>query len=799
MGCNHDFSDDENTHAAARRTGRYPTDALGWSDLADCDRLRGVMGEEGVAVTVTISPVEGVVDALERAGCNPRGGGSEGWTAKCPGHDDLHPSLTVCQGRDGNALVKCHAGTGCELRSILEPLGLEMSDLFTENKADPSGKLNILETYDYVDGGSEVLYQVVRLVPKSFRQRRPDGKGGWVWNMQGVQRVPYRLPELLAGVKAERWIVVVEGEKDVNRLVREGFVATGNAGGAGKFLPEFARFFQGAKVAIIPDNDQPGRDHATLVASVVGPVATEVRVVELPELSEHGDVSDWLDADGTAGELKLRITSTPAWKPRGSGGVTTAEVDVLPANERTIESNFAEVPAPTTTEVLEDVLVALRRYVVFPLDAQTVAIALWVLNTYVFDLHDSTPYLNITSATKQAGKSRLFEVLNLLVARPYLAVEATEAVLFRKIAADTPTLLLDEIDTCFGKESTMTEGLRAVLNAGYRRGATVPRCVGPNHELKDFPVFCPKAFAGIGERLPDTVVDRSIPIELRRRAPAERQVARFRQTRARSELTPLRDRIRAWGAAASEALSVAEPALPDELSDRQQDSWEPLLAIADLAGGEWSDRARTAAVTLHGGVVDQDVGVLLLAHIRDLFDEQEADELSTEELLGGLINRGDDSPWPRWWSEDVERKQTKGPASQLARKLKPYAIKPEQLWLSGNKVRGYRRSAFADSWSRYLQSELSPTAPTPNKDGRTVDRRSQANSHLGDGSVESSTDQDPTDLPFEQSAVGRGAGKGDSRPTVEDGSPPRPVAGDQAQPADAEMAPWETTAEEVAL
>jgi hypothetical protein len=658
-----------------------------------------------------VSAIDRLEAALAAHGCDPKRRGDH-IDALCPTHDDVNPSLDVDPGRDGRALVTCR--TGCQLDDILATLELSWGDLFD---VDPSrnGKPEITAEYPYTDEQGNLLFQVVRYSSKSFRQRRPDGAGGWTWKLGNVRRVPYRLPELLAGVAADRWVLVAEGERDVDRLVREGFLATTNAGGAGKFLAEFATYFAGAKVAILRDNDGPGRAHARQVAASLVGSAEMVKVIELPGLPEHGDVSDWLDAGRTAAELRQIIVEVPRW--------TRDE----PAAEKVpVPTGCEDLEEVDSAELLDDVVAALLRYVVFRLDAQVVAIALWVLNTYLFERYDSTPYLLIRSATKQSGKSRLLEVLALLVNRPWSAVEATEAVLFRKIEASTPTLLLDEIDAAFGKDSTMTEGLRAVLNAGYRRGATVPRCVGPQYELRDFAVFCPKAFAGIGASLPDTVMDRAIPIELRRRAPHERQPARFHQASARAELTPLQDRIRAWATAAGERLTGAEPELPDALSDRQQDSWEPLSAVADLAGREWPERARAAAVELHAGVVDQDVGVLLLTHLRELFEEHDADALSTEEVLAALVNRGDDSPWPRWWGEDVERQQTKGPASQLARKLKPYGIKPEQLWLNGGKTRGYRRSDFEDSWGRYLPPLTSTTTHLPQQDGRTVDLRSEA-------------------------------------------------------------------------
>jgi len=351
--------------------------------------------------------------------------------------------------------------------------------------------------------------------------------------------------------------------------------------------------------------------------------------------------------------------------------------------------------------LFDDVVTALQRYVVFPCPETAWTIALWVLHTYVYDAFDTTPYLEVMSPTKQAGKSRLFEVLGLLVARPYTAVGTTEAVLFRKIHADHPTLLLDEIDATFGKDAKLTQGIRGVLNGGYRRNGVIARCVGLSHDVKDYSIFCPKAFAGIGDALPDTVRDRSIPIRLRRRATNEPQPARFRERHAREELAPLAARIKAFAEGMRDRIARSTPELPNDLGDRQQDAWEPLLAIADLASGDWPKKARNAAVQLHGTRVEGDIGLLLLEHIRDAFDAEKQDELSTKAILDFLVDRGDDSPWARWWSEDLAFGRSRGPASQMARHLKPHGVESEQLWVKGQNVRGYKRSSFTDVWNRY--------------------------------------------------------------------------------------------------
>lgn len=151
---------------------------------------------------------------------------------------------------------------------------------------------NIIATYDYKDESGKLLYQMVRYEPRNFRQRRPDGNGDWIWNLDGVRRVLYRLPELLCSNKDE-WVFVVEGEKDVERLYDEGLVATTCPMGAGKWDDNYSEFLNDRKlVAIIPDNDDSGRRHAKEVAESLVRVGVKARILELPGLPDKGDVSD---------------------------------------------------------------------------------------------------------------------------------------------------------------------------------------------------------------------------------------------------------------------------------------------------------------------------------------------------------------------------------------------------------------------------------------------------------------------------------------------------------------------------
>jgi putative DNA primase/helicase len=233
----------------------------------------------------------------------------QGWVAKCPAHDDQRESLAIGDGENGKLLLHCFAG--CSFDQILKAAGIEP----TKANGRDHGKPRIVATYDYVDARGELVFQVVRLDPKNFRQRRPDGNGDWIWKMDGVERVPYRLPQLLNANE----IFVCEGEKDCDNLAKLGLVATTNPGGASKWPESFARWFEGRHAIIIPDNDQAGHDHAQDVAKKLKNKAASIRVLELPGLPPKGDVSDWIAAGGTREQLEELAAEAQEWKTKVNG------------------------------------------------------------------------------------------------------------------------------------------------------------------------------------------------------------------------------------------------------------------------------------------------------------------------------------------------------------------------------------------------------------------------------------------------------------------------------------------------
>ena len=338
----------------------------------------------------------------------------------------------------------------------------------------------------------------------------------------------------------------------------------------------------------------------------------------------------------------------------------------------------------------------------------------------MLDAFDFTPYLHIRSPEKQCGKTRLLDCLALLVLRVWRAILPSEAVLFRKIEKDRPTLLLDEIDGIFSndRKDERREALRSLLNAGFERGAQVPRCVGQgaNQDVRNFAVFCPKALAGIG-KLPDTVGDRAIPIQLVRRSRDEK-VERFRKREAEKGASIIRAGLESWAKLPGviERLREARPSLPDALSDRQQDICEPPLAIADMAAGNWPERARAALVNLYGqSDDDESLGVKLLSDIREAFNGAQSDEIATLDMLKALVDQDTDAPWASWRESRLKNGNTKGPAMKLARSLKPYGIRSEKLDAS---IRGFLRKHFEEAWMRYLPASIKKDG----KDGTSQER-----------------------------------------------------------------------------
>jgi putative DNA primase/helicase len=349
-------------------------------------------------------------------------------------------------------------------------------------------------------------------------------------------------------------------------------------------------------------------------------------------------------------------------------------------------------PWPTPVDaakLLDGIEAAIRRFVVLS-KPQSAAVALWCVQAHAFEHLTITPRLAISSPVPRCGKSTLLDVVASTVPRPLATANISRAALYRTIEAVRPTVLADEADTFARGDAE----LLGILNSGHRRGGQVIRTVpAPGGPVpRAFSTWSPLALGYIG-RSPGTLEDRSVIIELRRRK-REEEVRRWRADRSPAEFEPLARKAARCARDMGPVLAQADPEIPPDLHDRAADNWRPLLAIADVAGGGWPERAREAAVLLSARTNDEAGGERLLADVRQVFLEAGDPEwLPSGELVEGL-QQLPDAPWADGGRRLSERR--------LAAILRPFGIRTERLGGREDRRRGYRRANFADAWDRYL-------------------------------------------------------------------------------------------------
>lgn len=358
-----------------------------------------------------------------------------------------------------------------------------------------------------------------------------------------------------------------------------------------------------------------------------------------------------------------------------------------------------------------------RRFNVFPTEAAYVAVTLWDAHAHLIDCFDSTPRLAFLSPEPGSGKSRALEIVETLVPRPMVAVNASAAALFRSVSDPNgrPTILFDEIDTVFGPKAGDNEELRGFLNAGHRRKGVTYRCVGDSQTVTPFPSYTAVAVAGLGS-LPDTILTRSVIIRMRRRARNEK-VEPFRARLHEAEGNAVRDRLAAWSEQVHGQVSEAWPEMPEGVTDRPGDVWEPLLAVADAAGGDWPRRAREACAALVKASQSNDKGSLGIRLLADLRDHvlTGTDRLPTVAVLDRL-NALDDAPWADFNGRPLDSRR-------LSRMLGEYMkannepITPRNIKTGGSVLKGYYTEDFRDAWARYCPPPPeSPLLPLPDRE-----------------------------------------------------------------------------------
>jgi Protein of unknown function (DUF3631) len=366
--------------------------------------------------------------------------------------------------------------------------------------------------------------------------------------------------------------------------------------------------------------------------------------------------------------------------------------------------------APAGAALLGELHAALCRYVVLPSPQAADAVTLWVAATHAQPAWEHAPRLAVVSPLKRCGKSRLLDVVAETCHAPLITVNATIAAVVRSIGADPPTLLVDEADTLWGtrKQADSNEDLRGLLNAGHQRNRPMLRWDVTSRTAEQLDTFAMALLAAIGE-LPDTIMDRAVVVRMRRRAPGE-QVDPYRTRRDAPPLHQLRDRLGAWAREHLRELHHDTPTMP--LEDRAADTWEPLVAIADLAGGDWPARARTAAQVMTAAEAQQEedtsAGVRLLGDLRAVFGEDDA--LYSTTILDRL-HKLEDAPWSDWYGRPLSSRE-------LAKLLRPYQVRSKSVREHGTgaSLKGYARADLHDAWQRYVPPAPPATHPTQDRE-----------------------------------------------------------------------------------
>ncbi|WP_156778984.1 DUF3631 domain-containing protein [Rhodococcus sp. 008] len=344
-----------------------------------------------------------------------------------------------------------------------------------------------------------------------------------------------------------------------------------------------------------------------------------------------------------------------------------------------------------------------RKYAIYPTDHHHTVMPLWAAHTYAATAFDTSPRLFLDSAVPGSGKTRTLELLDETACNPLMAFSASPAALIRTIDQGGRTILMDEIDTLYNKGSgNGSEDITAVVNAGYKNGARVPRCVGQGADIQvvELDAYAPMALAGLHSNVPEAVRSRSIHFRMKKRKPSEK-VSPFYRRDVAEEAAPIREAFEAWIVPQFDALRASRPRLPKGVEDRPAEVWEPLLAIADLAGGEWPKRAREACkhfVFAKSGYA-RPIGIDLLADIKTVFGDSE--KMASADLVAALVAIPD-AGW-----NDVRGSFLNQAA--LANFLRPFDVRPKDLKYPGNKVvKGYRvdgDGGLAEAWERNLAAD----------------------------------------------------------------------------------------------
>lgn len=369
------------------------------------------------------------------------------------------------------------------------------------------------------------------------------------------------------------------------------------------------------------------------------------------------------------------------------------------------EAHSGEGRMKTTevTALLEALEAFYRKYAIYPTDHHYVVLLLWAAHSYVYEEFDTSPRLFLDSAVPGCGKTRTLELLDETARSPLMAFSASPAALIRTIDKGGRTILMDEIDTLYNKNGGAgSEDVTAVVNAGYKNGARVPRCVGQGMDIDvvELDAYAPMALAGLHSNVPEAVRSRSIHFRMKKRKPSE-VVSPFYRRDVSEEAQPLREGLVEWLEPLREEVRAARPRMPQGVEDRAAEVWEPLLVVADLADGQWPKRAREACkhfVFAKSGYA-RPIGIDLLADIKTIFGSNE--KMASADLVAALVAIPD-APWNDLRGSFLNQ-------AALANFLRPFDVRPKTIRLPGGITpKGYvvtGEGGLREAWERNLRPD----------------------------------------------------------------------------------------------
>lgn len=581
--------------------------------------------------------------------------------------------------------------------------------------------------------------------------------------------VPIRARASLRSSHSPLWIT--EGARKADAAVSAGLTCVSLPG-----VWSWVKRLNGDARTVLPDLQRVKLEERKVVVAFDSDVMTKPAVHQALEA-----LAAYLNSQGAL----VHCLYLPEPEPGEKCGLD----DFLAANKvedlwQHVESTLRQPPKPKpktpalpTANLLATVESLLCRYVRFPDEHGPTALALFALHTHAFSSAAATPYIYIKSPQKRSGKTRVLEVLELPVRGALRSSSISAAAIYQSVEKWRPTLLIDEVDAVFSSKSEKAEALREIINGGNRPGAPAVRG-SQDGEPAVFDCFSPKVLAGIDSgRLPDTIRDRSIVIGLERKLRTDR-VDRLRNRKIAGEVEELRGRLSDWATENEEALADFEAESMFEIDDRLDEAWEPLFAIAELAGCGWPERARAAAIALSAGAEDsgEDHAATLLSALRAIVV---GESMLTKDICK-LLNEDDDLPFGAY------RKDEGIDGRRLSRMLKPYAIRPTNVRPpEGGQGKGYRREDFEAVWARYTADpETSPAQEAASGPSQASQRPSPAD--YGSSKPQTNGTDIGTDAIANSSRdVPTSAGTDNGTDGVTDPSHPQTASESQIQP------PWD--------